>query len=228
MHLKNPVGTMISFDNIQWHIVGVVKDFIFASPYEAINPVIVHGPKGSVPLAWTSIRLNPVNPTAKNLELAETVFKKYNPGYPFDYTFADESYKAKFADEQRTGLLTGFFTGLTIFISCLGLFGLAAYTAQQRTKEIGVRKVLGASIFSIIRLLTKDFIQLLSIAFIIGAPIGWYAMEKWLQDYTYRIGIGAGVFILTLLSSLLIVVVTVSFQAIKAPLMHTVKSLRSE
>jgi putative ABC transport system permease protein len=233
MNLKNrngglPVGTIISFDSRNWHVVGVVKDFIFASPYEAVNPVIVHGPKGSVALDWASIRLNPNNPAVKNLEIAETIFKKYNPGYPFEYTFADESYKAKFADEQRTGLLTGLFTGLTIFISCLGLFGLAAYTAQQRTKEIGVRKVLGATVTSIVQLLTKDFIKLMGIAFVIGAPIGWYAMEKWLQDYNYRIAIGADVFILTLLSSILIVVLTVSFQAIKAALMNPVKSLRSE
>jgi putative ABC transport system permease protein len=228
MHLKNPIGTVLAFDNQSWQVVGVVKDFIFASPYEAINPVIVHGPKGTVPLSWASVRLNPAHTTAKNLELAETVFKKHNPSYPFEYTFADESYKAKFADEERTGLLTSLFTGLTIFISCLGLFGLAAYTAQQRTKEIGVRKVLGATVPSIIRLLTKDFIQLLGIAFVIGAPIGWYAMEKWLQDYTYRIAIGAGVFILTFLSSLLMVLLTVSFQAINAALMNPVKSLRSE
>ncbi|QMW06650.1 ABC transporter permease [Spirosoma foliorum] len=228
MHLKTPIGATVSFDNRNWQVIGVVKDFIFASPYEAINPVLVHGPKGSVPLSWTSIRLNPANTTAQNLELAEAVFKKYNPGYPFEYTFADESYKAKFADEQRTSLLTSLFTGLTIFISCLGLFGLAAYTAQQRTKEIGVRKVLGASIPSIIGLLTKDFIQLLVIAFVIGAPIGWYAMDQWLQDYNYRIAIGAGVFVLTLLSSLVIVMLTVSFQAIKAALVNPVRSLRSE
>ncbi|QIP14678.1 FtsX-like permease family protein [Spirosoma aureum] len=228
MHLKNPVGTSIHFDDRDWQVIGVVKDFIFASPYESINPVIVNGPKGSVDLAWTSIRLNPANTTAKNLELVETVFKKYNSGYPFDYSFADESYKAKFADEQRTGLLTGLFTGLTIFISCLGLFGLAAYTAQQRTKEIGVRKVLGATVTNIVRLLTKDFIQLMGIAFVIGAPIGWFAMEKWLQDYTYRITIGVGIFIVTLVLALLLVVLTVSFQAIKAAVMNPVKSLRSE
>ncbi|AKD58508.1 ABC transporter permease [Spirosoma radiotolerans] len=228
MHLKKPIGTSIAFDNQNWHVVGVVKDFIFASPYEAINPVIIHGPKGSVALAWTSIRLNPNNPAIKNLELVETIFKKYNPGYPFEYTFADESYKAKFSDDQRTGSLTELFTGLTIFISCLGLFGLAAYTAQQRTKEIGIRKVLGATVTSIVQLLTRDFIKLMGIAFVIGAPIGWYTMEKWLQDYDYRIAIGAGVFILTLLSSILIVVITVSFQAIKAALLDPVKSLRTE
>ncbi|GAB4017363.1 ABC transporter permease [Spirosoma migulaei] len=228
MQLKKPVGTRLTFDNREWHVIGVIRDFIFASPYEPVNPVIIHGPGGSIPLNWVSIRLNPANTVAKNLELAEMIAKKYNPGYPFEYTFADESYKAKFADEQRTGSLTGLFAGLTILISCLGLFGLAAYTAQQRTKEIGVRKVLGASVTSIVSLLTKEFIQLMLVAFVIGAPVGWYAMEKWLQDYNYRIAIGVGVFILTLFSAVLIVLLTVSFQAIKASLMNPVTSLRSE
>ncbi|UFH53060.1 ABC transporter permease [Spirosoma sp. KNUC1025] len=228
MHLKNPLGTSIRFDSHDWHVVGVVKDFIFASPYEPINPVVVHGPAGSIPLEWMSIRLNPANSTAKNLEITEQITKKYNPNYPFEYTFADESYKAKFADEQRTGSLISLFTGLTIIISCLGLFGLAAYTAQQRTKEIGVRKVLGATVTNIVGLLTKEFIQLIGIAFVIGAPIGWYVMEKWLQDYSYRIAIGVGVFLLTLSSAIVIVTLTVSFQAIKAALVNPVKSLRSE
>ncbi|WP_026260553.1 ABC transporter permease [Spirosoma luteum] len=228
MQLEKPVGATIHFDSHDWHVVGVVKDFIFASPYESINPVIIGGPSGSIPLSWVSIRLNPANTTARNLEIAEKIARTYNPAYPFEYTFADESYKAKFADEQRTGLLTGLFSALTVFISCLGLFGLAAYTAQQRTKEIGVRKALGASVTSIIGLLTRDFIQLLLVAFAIGAPLGWYAMEKWLQDYPYRIAIDASVFILTLLSSILMILVTVSFQAIKAALMNPVKSLRSE
>lgn len=228
MHLKNPIGTSIRFDSHDWHVVGVVKDFIFASPYEPINPVVVHGPAGSLPLSWVSVRLNPTNTAAQNLEIAEKLAKKYNPNYPFEYTFADESYKAKFADEQRTGSLISLFTGLTIIISCLGLFGLAAYTAQQRTKEIGVRKVLGATVTSIVGLLTKEFIQLIGIAFVIGAPIGWYVMEKWLQDYSYRIAIGVGVFLVTLLSAILIVTLTVSFQAIKAALVNPVKSLRSE
>jgi predicted permease len=228
MQLKNPIGSSIRFDSHDWHVVGVVKDFIFASPYEPINPVLIHGPAGSISLDWISIRLNPANTTAQNLEITEKLAKKYNPNYPFEYTFADESYKAKFADEQRTGSLISLFTGLTIIISCLGLFGLAAYTAQQRTKEIGVRKVLGATVGSIVGLLTKDFIQLIGVAFVIGGPIGWYVMEKWLQDYNYRIAIGAGVFLLTLALAILIVTLTVSYQAIKAALVNPVKSLRSE
>ena len=228
MQLKNPLGTTINFDSHDWHVVGVVKDFIFASPYDSVNPVIISGPGGSLPLLWMSIRLNPNNSTAKNLAVIEKVVKTYNPAYPFEYTFADASYKAKFADEQRTGSLTGLFSALTIFISCLGLFGLAAYTAQQRTKEIGVRKVLGASVGSIVGLLTKEFIQLLLIAFALGAPTGWYVTEKWLQDYNYRIAVGPGVFALTFLSATLIILATVGYQAVKAALMNPVKSLRSE
>ncbi|WP_229369674.1 ABC transporter permease [Fibrivirga algicola] len=228
MHLKEPLGTLVHFDSRDWQVVGVVKDFIFASPYDPINPVIVGGPGGSMPLSWLSIRLNPANTTARNLATIEAIFRTYNPAYPFAYTFADESYKAKFAEEQQTGSLTSLFTVLTIFISCLGLFGLAAYTAQQRTKEIGVRKVLGASVSSIVQLLTKEFIQLLLVAFVIGAPLGWYAMEKWLQDYNYRIAIGVGVFALTLVSAVAIILVTVSFQAIRAALTDPVKALRAE
>ncbi|MBA4849336.1 ABC transporter permease [Emticicia sp. BO119] len=228
MRLKNPVGTTIKFGNAEWHIVGVVKDFIYASPFDRINPALIEGPGGPISLGWISIRLNTTRPMADNLAILERVFTKYNPAYLFEYLFADESYKAKFADEQRTGTLTGLFTGLTIFIACLGLFGLAAYTAQQRTKEIGIRKVLGAPVLSVVQLLTKDFIRLLLIAFIIGAPIGWYIMEQWLQDYNYRIIIGIGIFIITLVSAILIVLISVSFQAIKAALINPVKSLKSE
>ncbi|RIV21323.1 ABC transporter permease [Fibrisoma montanum] len=228
MHLKNPVGTTIHFHDRDWHIVGVVKDFVFASPYDPVNPVVVTGPGSPIGLGWTSIRLNPANTLARNLETTEAIFKKYNPAYPFAYTFADESYEAKFADEQRVGTLTSLFSGLTIFIACLGLFGLAAYTAQQRTKEIGIRKTLGASVTSIVQLLTKEFIYLTVIAFVIGAPIGWYAMNKWLQGYTYRISIGINTFTIALSSAIVIVLLTVSFQAIKAALINPVKSLRSE
>ncbi|HEY1054277.1 MAG TPA: ABC transporter permease [Emticicia sp.] len=228
MHLKNPVGTNIKFGNADWHVVGVVKDFVYASPFDPINPALIEGPGGPIGLGWISIRLNPANSTADNLATLEKVFNKYNPAYPFEYMFADDSYKAKFEDEQRIGTLTGLFTGLTIFIACLGLFGLAAYTAQQRTKEIGIRKALGAPVISVVQLLTKDFIRLLLVAFAIGAPIGWYAMEQWLKGYNYRISIGVGVFIVTLLSAIFIVLVSVSFQAIKAALVNPVKSLRSE
>lgn len=228
MNLKNPIGTTVRIQNADWHVVGVVKDFIFASPYDPVNPVLIEGPGGTVAKNWLSIRLNNNKPMTENLETLEQIFARYNPAYPFEYSFADDSYKSKFADEQRTGALTGLFTGLTIFIACLGLFGLAAYTAQQRTKEIGIRKALGAPVISVVQLLIKDFVRLLLIAFAIGAPIGWYLMEQWLQGYSYRIVLGAGVFILTLVSAIVIVLISVSFQAIKAALVNPVKSLRSE
>lgn len=226
MRLKDPLGTTVKFSAKDWHVVGVVKDFIFASPYEAVNPALISGPAYN--LSWATIRLNPRNTTARNLEIAQTIIKKYNPEYPFEYTFADESYKAKFADEERTGKLTGLFTGLTILISCLGLFGLAAYSASQRTKEIGVRKVLGASVGSIVQLLSGEFIKLVFISFLIAAPIAWYVMDQWLQGYNYRISIGIAVFAVTGLLSVLIVLITVSSQAVKAALMNPVKSLKSE
>ncbi|WP_259014500.1 ABC transporter permease [Emticicia fluvialis] len=228
MNLRNPVGTTIRMQRTDWHVVGVVKDFIFASPYDPINPVLIEGPGGAMAKNWLSIRLNNRLSMQENLEILERIFARYNPAYPFEYSFADQSYQAKFADEQRTGALTGLFTGLTILIACLGLFGLAAYTAQQRTKEVGIRKALGAPVSSIVQLLTRDFIRLLLVAFAIGAPIGWFAMEKWLQGFSYRIGIGVGVFIVTLVSSIILVLVSVGFQAVKAALVNPVKSLKSE
>ena len=228
MRLKNPVGAIVNFQSRDWHVIGVVKDFIFDSPYAPINPVMISGPGGLLPHQWLTMRLNPQNTVAKNLKTAEVIFKKYNPGYPFEYQFADETYKARFAQEELTGTLTGIFTGLAIFISCLGLFGLATYTAQQRTKEIGVRKVLGASVAGIVRLLTGDFVTLVLISFLIAAPVGWYAMNEWLKDFDYRIQVGPGIFAATIGAVLLIVLLTVSFQAIKAALMNPVKSLRNE
>ncbi|TLV01020.1 ABC transporter permease [Dyadobacter luticola] len=228
MRLKNAVGTVIRYQDTDWHVVGVVKDFIYESPYLPVKPAIIEGPGGLLPHQWISIRLSPKNPMAQNLKTAEGIFKKYNPGYPFEYSFADENYKSRFAQEQLTGALTGIFTGLAIFISCLGLFGLAAYTAQQRTKEIGVRKVLGASVASIVNLLTGNFVKLVIISFVIAAPIGWYAMREWLKDYDYRIDLDPGIFIMTVLAAMLIVVLTVSFQAINAALKNPVRSLRNE
>ena len=228
MRLSQPLGVTVRYHDHDWHVVGVIQDFIFDSPYQSVKPVIIEGPGSPLPHQWVTIRLNPQNNTAQNIDLIERICKKYNPGYPFEYTFADESYNAKFAEEQQTGLLITLFTGLAIFISCLGLFGLAAFTAQQRTKEIGVRKVLGATVGNIVGLLTKDFILLVGIAFAIAAPIGWYAMDKWLEDYQYRILLSGGVFVLTFLCSALIVVLTVSYQSVKAALMDPVESLRSE
>jgi ABC-type antimicrobial peptide transport system permease subunit len=183
------------------------------------------------PKSWFNtihFKLNSANSTEKDLQLAENVFKKYNPQYPFDYHFVDEEYAKKFGEEKRTGTLAALFAGLTIFISCLGLFGLATYMAENRIKEIGVRKVLGASVTSITTLLSKDFLKLVIISFLIAAPIAWWAMNSWLQSYTYRISIQWWVFALAGILSVIIAILTVSYQAIKAAIANPVKSLRSE
>ena len=154
--------------------------------------------------------------------------EKYNPGFPFDYKFADEQYAKKFNYEELVGNLAAIVALLAIFISCLGLFGLASFMAEQRTKEIGVRKVLGASVFNLWQLLSKDFVTLVLIACAIAVPIAYYAMNEWLKDYEYKISIGAGVFILVVVLAIVITLLTVSYQAIRAALANPVKSLRTE
>ncbi|MGI4022769.1 MAG: ABC transporter permease [Janthinobacterium lividum] len=226
MRLKNPVGQVVKENGHSWRVVGVVKDFIFESPYEKISQLVVEGPK-----SWYNvmhIKLNNKNSASKNVALMTRIFKQYNPEYPFEYKFVDEEYAEKFSDEQRVGTLAGLFSGLTIFISCLGLFGLATYTAENRIKEIGVRKVLGASVASITTLLSIDFLKLVVLSFLIASPIAWFSMNKWLKAYTYRIDIEWWVFVLAGLVSILIAIGTISFQAIKAALANPVKSLRAE
>jgi ABC-type antimicrobial peptide transport system permease subunit len=174
------------------------------------------------------IRLNNHHSTEANLKKAEAIFKKYNPEYPFEYHFVDEEYSKKFDDEKRTGTLAGLFAGLTIFISCLGLFGLATYMAENRVKEIGVRKVLGASVAGITTLLSQDFLQLVMVSFLLAAPLAWWGMYTWLRNYPYRVDIQWWVFALAGILSAAIAVLTVSYQAIKAAMANPSKSLRSE
>lgn len=229
MQLKHPIGQMINrgkWDTV-WHVVGVVKDFILQSPYDPIKPIIIQGPRAN----WFNlihVKLNNANSTAQNLAGMEKVLKLYNPQYPFEYHFIDKQYEKKFSDEQTTATLTAFFAGLTIFISCLGLFGLATYMAENRIKEIGVRKVLGASVQSIAALLSKDFIKLVMISIVIASPIAWWAMSKWLAGYNYHINISWFIFIEAGLIAIVIALLTVSFQAIKAAVANPVKSLRTE
>jgi ABC-type antimicrobial peptide transport system permease subunit len=226
MGFKDPVGQLIYDDPINWQVVGVIKDFILESPYEPIKPFMVKGPKygGSVIL----IKLNSANNNAHNLAKTQRIFKQYNPAYPFEYHFIDQEYAAKFDDEQLTGTLASLFSILTIFISCLGLFGLAAFMAENRIKEIGVRKVLGASVAGVATLLSKDFVRLVVVAVLIASPVAWFAMHKWLEGYDYRINISWWIFIAAGFIAIFIALVTVSFQAIKAALANPVKALRSE
>ena len=227
MHFKNPIGQIVREDTRQYHVVGVVRDFIIESPYSPIRPLVVKGSFGG----WFNtmhIRLNNKNLMEDNLKKAQAIFKRYNPEYPFEYHFIDEDYSQKFDDEKRTGTLAGLFAALTVFISCLGLFGLATYMAENRIKEIGVRKVLGASVTGIATLLSKDFLKLVLISFVVAAPIAWYAMYKWLQDYSYRVEIKWWVFALAAGLSVGIAILTVSFQAVKAALANPARSLRSQ
>lgn len=226
MGFKDPIGQLIYDDPINWHVVGVIKDFILESPYEPIKPFMIKGPRygGSV----IHIKLNNANSTAKNLAGAEAILRKYNPAYPFDFHFIDQEYATKFTDEQLTGKLASLFAALTIFISCLGLFGLATYMAENRVKEIGVRKILGASVTNIAALLSKDFIKLVIIAIVLASPVAWWATSRWLQEYHYRINISWWVFALAGAAAIVIALVTVSFQALKAAVANPVKSLRTE
>ena len=226
MGFKNPIGQIVKDMGKEWHIVGVVKDFILNSPYHPTEPMFIAGAK-----AWFNvihIKLNNKNSTEKNVVAMKEIFKKYNPDYEFNYRFTDEEYAKKFGDEQRTATLATLFAILTIIISCLGLFGLASYMAENRTREIGIRKVLGASVTTITRLLSIDFLKLIVIAFVIAAPLGFWAMHSWLQEFPYRISIGWWVFALAGLIAIFIALATVSFQAIKAAVRNPVRSLRSE
>ena len=164
----------------------------------------------------------------KALANIENRWKQYAPSTPFDYTFLDKSFANAYLTEQRTGVVFGVFTGLAILIACLGLFGLVAYMAETKTKEIGIRKVMGASVNQLVALLSKDFLQLVLLAFVIASPLAWWAMDNWLQDFEYRIKISWWIFAISGFLAVLIAFLTVSYQAIKAALMNPVKSLKSE
>ncbi len=173
-------------------------------------------------------RLSPNIKTQDAIAKLTATFNRYAPAYPYDYSFSDENYASKFKLEMLVGKLAGIFAALAIFISCLGLFGLAAYVAERRTKEIGIRKVLGASVQQVWMLLSKDFIVLVLGSCLIAAPISYYFLHNWLMNYDYRINIGGGVFIWSAFLALLITIITISFQAIKAAVANPVKSLRTE
>jgi len=207
-------------------IIGIAKDAMTVSPFAPADPTIfLYDPGPGYVMMY---RLTPGIKTADALSQLATVFAAYNPAYPFTYQFADQSYAAKFDLEILVGKLAGLFAGLAIFISCLGLFGLAAYMAEQRTKEVGIRKVLGATLPQVWFLLSKDFIVLVLISSLIASPVALYFLQGWLQKYSYRISIGAGVFIWSALTALVITLITISFQAIKAAQLNPTKSLRSE
>lgn len=232
MGIKDPVGKFLKDPDTEdprepLKIIGVVEDVIAGSPYESVKQALYMF-DGENNANYYNLRLNPEQSTAKSLATIESVFKAHFPSIPFQYDFVDEQYSKKFAAEQRIGTLASIFTGLAILISCLGLFGLTSFVAEQRTKEIGVRKVLGATIFNVWNMLSKDFLKLVVISCLIAIPIAYYIMNNWLQDYSYRITLKWWVFALAVIGAMLLTVVTVSFQAIRAARSNPIKSLRTE
>lgn len=222
--IKNPIGKRFSLWGTNGTIIGVLKDFHFASLKQKIEPFIFK----YEPHTWQLLVKTTGKDVPKALKTVENTWKRYNPNFPFTYTFLDQSYEALYKSDQRTGTLFNVFAGIAILISCLGLFGLATYTAQVKVKEIGIRKVLGASISNITTMLSRDFLMLILLAIVIASPVAWYAMNKWLQDFVYRAAIQWWIFAIAGIAAIVIALVTISFQAIRAALANPVKSLRSE
>ncbi len=219
-------GGVIKINSANLQVVGIVNDVVFNDIYATGTPMVLFcNPKSATVL---TIRIKPNVDLTEALAKTEAVFKINNPGYPFEYKFLDEEFNQLFSTETLIGNLAGIFSVLAIFISCLGLFGLSAYTAEQRRKEIGIRKVLGASVQGLAGLLSKEFLRLVALSCIVAFPISWWAMHNWLEDYQYRITIHWWIFAIAGIVSLSIALVTVSFQAIKVAIMNPINSLRSE
>jgi putative ABC transport system permease protein len=219
------IGGSLSSGPYQARIVGIIKDFVYNDIYGPGAPLILLPDlNGATVMA---LRLKQNARLSEALAAVESVMNAENPGYPFEYHFADESFDALFSTEALIGKLAGVFSALAVFISCLGLFGLAAYTAERRAKEIGIRKVLGASVQGLAGLLSKEFLLLVAISCLIAIPIAWWAMKGWLDGYAYRTAIHWWVFVVAAILALAVALVTVSFQAIRVAMANPVRSLRA-
>ncbi|HEX5152717.1 MAG TPA: ABC transporter permease [Parafilimonas sp.] len=229
MHLKDPVGKNIMFNDQPRQIIGVVKDFHFESLHEPVKPAYftLQQNPGKNPWFKIMIRIKAGN-QQQTIAAIQHLYEDYNPGFPFTFNFLDEAYQKQYDTETRVSELSKYFAGLAIIISCLGLFGLAAFTAQKRQKEIGIRKVIGASVSNITAMLSKDFLILVSISLLIALPVSWLLMNRWLQSFAYRINITPFVFVITAVSVVLVTLITISYQSVKAALANPIKSLRTE
>ena len=226
MGLKDPVGKIVTWFGDKLTVVGVSKDMVMQSPYEPVRPTFFV--LSADPPSFIIAKLDPKKNAHTSLATIEKVFKTFNPSQPFSYHFVNEEYAKKFDNEERIGRIAGFFAALAIFISCLGLFGMASFISEQRTREIGVRKVLGASVFNIWHLLSKDFVVLVIISLLIAMPVSYYFMQDWLQNYAYHTNLSWWIFAASAIGALSITLITVSYQAIKAGIMNPVKSIRTE
>lgn len=225
MGLENPLGQVITFWSVPGPIIGIMKDYHISSFHEAIEPIILH-----LHPQWSNLMIvrAETGKTTEVLDGLRQVIGKVSPAFPFDYSFVDDTFEDLYRSETTVGTLANYFSTMAIAISCLGLLGLIIFTAEQRTKEIGVRKVLGASVSTIYGMLSKDFLLLVAIAFVLSTPLAWYLMNEWLAGFAYRTTIGPGIFVLAGLAALGIAMLTITYQALKAALENPVKSLRSE
>ena len=229
MHLKNPVGKFITVFGDKRQIIGVVKDFHFESLHEPVKPAYFTLQQNPGKNPWFKIMTRiKANHQQQTIASIQHLFESFNPGFPFTFNFLSEAYQKQYDTETRIATLSKYFAALAIIISCLGLFGLAAFTAQKRRKEIGVRKVIGASVTDITSMLSKDFLRLVLIALCIAFPASWWLMNNWLQGFAYRVHISAGTFLLAGISIIVITLLTIGYQSIKAAIANPVKSLRTE
>jgi ABC-type antimicrobial peptide transport system permease subunit len=228
MGLAEPLGEIVKWHGKDWKIIGVVKDMVMSSPFDPVTPIVFLMDNKERSFNIIHLKLNTTVPVPVALNKIEAVFKTFVPASPLNYRFTDQEYAFKFAAEERIGKLASIFATLAILISCSGLFGLSSFMAEQRTKEIGIRKVLGASVFKLWEMLCKDFLLLVTISCITSVPIAWYFMNNWLERYEYRTEISWWIFVSTCAGALSITLLTVSFQAIKAASVNPVTSLRSE
>jgi putative ABC transport system permease protein len=227
MHLKNTVGSTIQLFGQNKQVIGIVKDFHFESLHEPVKASYMILDSGQNPWFKIMARIK-AGQQSETIQRVRNFYEAYNPGFPFDYSFLDEAYQKQYITETRVSVLSRYFAGLAIIISCLGLFGLATFTAQRRRKEIGIRKVVGASVQGITAMLSADFLKLVFIAVLIAFPLSWWAMSRWLEGFAYRISLGPGIFIMAGVAVLCITLLTISFQSIKAAIANPVKSLRTE
>jgi len=224
MGLKNPVGKTVSMWGHEKQIVGIVKDYHYKSLYEKVGPSFIE----YAPNNQTTLVKIKAGSEQKTIAGIKSLFNRFNTGLEFNYSFLDDDYSKLYASEQRVAVLSRYFAGIAILISCLGLFGLAAFTAQKRQKEIGIRKVIGASVSNITTMLSIDFLKLVALSALTAFPVSWWMLSNWLESFAYRIHISPLVFVIAGASVIIITVITVSFQSIKAAIANPVKSLRTE
>ncbi|HKG05668.1 MAG TPA: FtsX-like permease family protein, partial [Pedobacter sp.] len=226
MKLKNPLGTVLKLGGQQAVIIGVFEDYIWDSPYKSNVPLIVYHNKNSG--GNITMRLNTANKPSSNIETITRITKAINPSYPVEISFVSKVYEELMQKEQKLGVLSNVFGGLAIFISCLGLYGLVAYSAEQRTKEFGVRKVLGASVSNLMQLLSVSFIKMILLAILIAVPAAYYLMNKWLQNFEFHTSVSWWIIVLASAGTLMIALITLSYQAYKSAVSNPVDALKYE